>query len=188
MSQADVIAAFGKVSKAMAAASPMKGVFFPSPGKHVCILEDITFDGNSSTKIDGKDAPAMAIGFRYRLVEDPESPTNPRAFNGKMFYLPLDDSAYDAKPGKKGSKFGMDRDRFMGHLTTILGRDISDPSNMGSEFALVLQKLQEAKTSGAAITLEVETVTREYSYKDKDTGKDKEGVDRYELLTAKLSS
>ncbi len=183
----DVISAFSKVSKSMAQASPMKGVFFPPAGKHPSILEDIVYDVNSSTKHGGRDIPAMSVSFRYRLITDPESPQNPRAYNGKTFYLPLEDSAYDVAAGKKGSKFGMERDRFMGHLTTLLGREIPDPSQMGSEFALVLQNFAATKASGGSTTVEVDCNHRAYEFKDQKTGETVKGTDRYELLTAKLS-
>lgn len=154
--------------------------FFPSNGLHDCIVLKIDVSAGT-TKSNQVEVPCSVFEFEYQLLSDPESPKEPRSFKGKAFYLPHDSAQYSAPGAMKRTRFDIERDRFLGHIQVILGREV-DKNQVDSELQLVFTKVQASK-----VVVKVHTETKDYVIKQGERA-GQTGKDRQEYLTQLLSN
>lgn len=109
---------------------------------------------NGAPKVE---VPAAGITFHYQLIEDPDSPSGtPRSFKGRQFVIPAVPMSslpeMQGGHGKQQTRVRIEKERLMGHLTTLLG---SQPPQWQAGLQSVFQKLDAAAQRGAAVTVKL---------------------------------
>jgi hypothetical protein len=96
---------------------------WPEEGHHDCLILSLEANNDDTFFIDRENRiPATSFFFRYQLVEDPNSPDDPMRWRGAPFIFPHNPSSITAK--NKLDQIRISRDRFCGHLQTILGTKV----------------------------------------------------------------
>jgi len=118
---------FNSLNSAFANAQPDNGMgaggWWPAEGQHEVFVSSLTVRSSEYKMPDGQKVPGTDIVFRYQLINDTDSPNEPRSFDGSAFRLPQDTSILDDK-GRMRTEIEMRR--LKGHLQTILRRDVKD--------------------------------------------------------------
>lgn len=118
---------FNSLNSAFANAQPDNGMgaggWWPAEGQHEVFVSSLTVRASEYKMPDGQKVPGTDIVFRYQLINDTDSPNEPRSFDGSAFRLPQDTSILDDK-GRMRTEIEMRR--LKGHLQTILRRDVKD--------------------------------------------------------------
>lgn len=121
-----------------------------------CTETKFKFGGKSGSA--KQEVPAAGITFLYQLIDDPDSPSGtPRSFKGRQFIIPAVPmsslpEAEASRGGKQQTRVRIEKERLMGHLTTILG---VQPPRWEVGLQSVFEKLDAAAARGAAITLKL---------------------------------
>jgi hypothetical protein len=123
----NVKAMFNSLNNAFANAQPDNGMgaggWWPNEGQHEVFVSSLNVRASEYKMPDGQKVPGTDITFRYQLINDTDSPNEPRSFDGALFRLPQDTSVLDDK-GRMRTEIEMRR--LKGHLQTILRRDVKD--------------------------------------------------------------
>jgi len=105
----------------------------------------------------------------YRLTEDPDSPDEPRSWKGVPFYLLSDAELAKLPEDKKNGGLQQTRvrimaERFVGHLTCILGET---PADWQTGFAEAVAKIEAVQGQGGAVVAKA-LCTYDDHYKRRD--------------------
>ena len=100
--------------------------WWPGAGDHETFVTAMKVEQSGFRQSDGMEVPGFMVQFTYQLVEDAESPEEPRQFSGAPIRVPADAS----KVTQAGSKIKaeIETKRLKGHLETILGRTVDNSS------------------------------------------------------------
>jgi len=123
----NVKAMFNSLNTAFAQAQPDNGMgaggWWPAEGQHEVFVSSLNVRPSEYKLPDGQKVAGTEISFRYQLINDTDSPNEPRSFDGSAFRLPQDTSVLDDK-GRM--RVDIEMRRLKGHLQTILRRDVKD--------------------------------------------------------------
>lgn len=181
MSQVNVPMAFRNMASNLKNASPNTGEGFlgpwPAEGEHDNIINDISFN-EKATYFAGKDKiPAVGIQFHYTLVGAPGQPASPGTedkpftWRGKPMTFP---SVGYSDEDKSYISAKIDRDRFAGFFSVIMGR-MFNPDAFADELTALLTKIKGDTPVVARIKCEY----RNWTSKPKNPGEaPKTGVDK----------
>jgi len=176
---ADVMALFNNMNDAAAQAEVDQGLgrlgWWPPPGDHECILEDVAV-GKGEFRYFIGGAPNLLecaeVQFTFRLINDPDAPSDqPRTFRDRAFLLLTDpqvaslpETQDKARGGKQQTRARMEFGRFKGHCAAILG--LTEIPDIAVAIQEVLKAKAYADSGGSVIPLTVRCLYDEGERKD----------------------
>lgn len=104
------------------------GGVWPKAGLHKCFLNGIEIQPNTKFRMGQEEIDANSIRFVFQLCDDPERSV-PLTWSGESFDIPVNPGAITASNYKK--KYEISLQRLKGHLSTILGIDPSQVTDIG---------------------------------------------------------
>jgi hypothetical protein len=160
----NVKAMFNSLNNTFASVQPDNGMgaggWWPAEGQHEVFVSDINVRNSEYKLPDGQKVPGTDITFRYQLINDTDSPTEPRSFDGSPFRLPLDTSVLDDK-GR--IRVEIEMRRLKGHLQTILRRDVKD---IGTAIGDADNKIKGAEAVAVVVKCQYDNVNGKIYRKD----------------------
>jgi hypothetical protein len=162
-----VTAAFASMKSDLGAARPNTGGGrlgkWPAEGIHQCFVQGIETDEDAKLFVgrtnEGKilELDAVEYRFRFQLVEDPDSPDSPMEWGGAPFTFPL--NMGELKDQGKRQQVEIARDRFCGHLTMLVGKEVGTEGGLDEEDAL--EKAKALLNGDTHVIAEVECEYRQ---------------------------
>jgi hypothetical protein len=147
-----ISAMFAAQKAAFGDASPDTGVGglgeWPSEGEHDCYVLGLEINDKATYRFnDGQgqqiDLSATEFRFRYQLLNDDTNPDNPLVWGGAPFTFPENAGAVTAEGRRTG--LTIERNRFCGHLSTLLGSKVGTAD--GLDVADAIAKVSEILSS-----------------------------------------
>jgi hypothetical protein len=131
MANSKISAMFAAQKAAFGDANPDTGVGglgeWPAEGEHDCYVLGLEINEKATYRFqDGQgqqvELPATEFRFRYQLLNDQANPDNPLVWGGAPFTFPENAGAVTAEGRRTG--LTIERNRFCGHLSTLLGSKV----------------------------------------------------------------
>jgi hypothetical protein len=131
MSNAKISAIFASQKKTFGDAQPDTGVGglgeWPAEGEHDCYVLGLEVNEKATYRFNTDqgqqvELPATEFRFRYQLLNDETNPDNPLVWGGAPFTFPENAAAVTADGRRTGLQ--IERNRFCGHLSTLLGSKV----------------------------------------------------------------
>ena len=181
-----ISAMFAAQKKAFGDANPDTGIGglgeWPTEGEHDCYILGVDtsdkalyrFTNDQGQQIE---LPATEFRFRYQLLNDEANPDSPLVWRGAPFMFP-DNPALVTSEGRRTGLL-IERNRFCGHLSTLLGMKVGTAD--GLDVSDAFEKSAELLTSDKQV---VGTVRCQYR-KGKGTASDR--IYKTEFLNKLLS-
>jgi hypothetical protein len=131
MASSKISAMFASQKAAFGDANPDTGVGglgeWPTEGEHDCYV--LSLDVNEKASYRFQDAQGQQVEltatefrFRYQLLNDEANPDNPLVWGGAPFTFPDNAGSVTAEGRRTGLQ--IERNRFCGHLSTLLGTKV----------------------------------------------------------------
>lgn len=186
MASQKISALFASQKKAFGDANPDTGVGglgeWPAEGEHDCYVLNLEVNDKATYRFnDGQgqqvEIPAVEFRFRYQLVNDEANPDSPLVWGGAPFTFPDDAEKVTAEGRRTG--LTIERNRFCGHLSTLLGCKVGTAD--GLDVAEAIGKAQDLLGSDKQV---VATVRCQYR---KGKGNSASRVYKTEFLNKLLS-
>lgn len=163
MSTNEILDFFNNEALASAEPNTGRGAWRPAEGEYDVILEDLvlsqetfryTVPGPGGQKVK-KEAPAGGLTFKYRLIEDPESPDGtPRAFSGRTFQIPDGRVRGDSTlPDGQKERIRIQDERLMGHIKTLTGTTPSSAAGVSASIKNIRALLDTARSENRAVAV-----------------------------------
>jgi hypothetical protein len=137
----------------------------PDDGEYVAQVTGLNLNPKTVMGNKGATVPVTYASFSYKLVDDPLSPTDGRAFRGSLFSIIKAsdiDTAFEG--GQKQSK-EISKQQFIGALAAITGEK---PTDLGTS----MLQAKELFASATPPVVKLRVSTRKYPKKDGTTGSD----------------
>lgn len=187
MANQKMSALFAAQKKAFGDANPDTGVGglgeWPAEGEHDCYILALEINEKANYRFtDGQgqqvELPAVEFRFRYQLLNDETNPDNPMVWGGAPFTFP-DDAEKVTVDGRR-TGLTIERNRFCGHLSTLLGTKVGTAD--GLDVADAISKVSDLLGSDKQV---VGTVRCQYR---KGKGNSANRVYKTEFLNKILST
>jgi hypothetical protein len=187
MANSKISAMFAAQKKAFGDANPDTGVGglgeWPAEGEHDCYVLALEVNDKATYKFQDPqgqavELPATEFRFRYQLLNDETNPDSPLVWGGAPFGFPDDASRVTAEGRRTGLQ--IERNRFCGHLSTLLGTKVGTAD--GLDVADAIEKVISTLSSDKQV---VATVRCQYR---KGKGNSASRIYKTEFLNKLLSA
>lgn len=160
MASQKISAMFASQKAAFGDANPDTGVGglgeWPTEGEHDCYVLALEINEKANyrfTTDQGQqvELSATEFRFRYQLLNDETNPDNPLVWGGAPFTFPENAAAVTAEGRRTGLQ--IERNRFCGHLSTLLGCKVG--TSDGMDVANAIEKVMEILGSNKQVVATV---------------------------------
>lgn len=182
MSQVNVPLAFRNMSDNLRNANPNTGDGYlgpwPAEGEHDCIITDLTFNEKAKYFVKGTKEPieSPSAQFHYQVVGAPGTsgaPEDPMVWKGKpMVFPPVKYSEDD----KNFISAKIDRDRFAGFFSVIMGRKFN-ADTFGDDLLALITKIKGT----TPVICRIKAEYRPWTSKPKPGEEAKKGIDKQDF-------
>jgi len=186
MANSKISAMFASQKAAFGDANPDTGVGglgeWPTEGEHDCYVLGLEINEKATYRFSTDqgqqmEIPATEFRFRYQLLNDETNPDSPLVWGGAPFTFPDNAGSVTAEGRRTGLQ--IERNRFCGHLSTLLGTKVGTAD--GLDVANAVEKAVEILGSNKQV---VATVRCQYR---KGKGNSASKVYKTEFLNKLLS-
>ena len=148
MSNQKISAIFASQKKAFGDAQPDTGVGglgeWPAEGEHDCYVLALEVNEKATYRFNTDqgqqmELPATEFRFRYQLLNDDANPDSPLVWGGAPFTFPDNAEAVTAEGRRTGLQ--IERNRFCGHLSSLLGTKVGTAD--GLDIAAAIGKVMD---------------------------------------------
>jgi hypothetical protein len=148
MANDKISAMFAAQKAAFGDANPDTGVGglgeWPAEGEHDCYVLGLEINEKATYRFTDSQGQAVELSatefrFRYQLLNDESNPDSPLVWGGAPFTFPDTASAVTSDGRKTGLQ--IERNRFCGHLSTLLGTKVGTAD--GLDVANAIDKVNE---------------------------------------------
>lgn len=148
MANSKISAMFAAQKQAFGDANPDTGVGglgeWPTEGEHDCYVLGLEINEKATYRFSNDqgqqtELAATEFRFRFQLLNDVSNPDNPLVWGGAPFTFPDNASAVTAEGRRTGLQ--IERNRFCGHLSTILGTKVGTAD--GLDVATAIEKVSD---------------------------------------------
>jgi hypothetical protein len=187
MANSKISAMFAAQKSAFGDANPDTGVGglgeWPAEGEHDCYVLELAINDKATYRFNTDQGQQMELSatefrFRYQLLNDETNPDNPLVWGGAPFTFPENAGAVTADGRRTGLQ--IERNRFCGHLSTILGTKVGTAD--GLDIADAIEKVSNLLGSDKQVVC---TVRAQYR---KGKGNSASKVYKTEFLQKLLSA
>lgn len=187
MANLKISAMFAAQKAAFGDANPDTGIGglgeWPTEGEHDCYVLSLDINDKAQYRFTTEQGQQQEISatefrFRYQLLNDETNPDNPLVWGGAPFMFPDNPAAVTAEGRRTGLQ--IERNRFCGHLSTLLGTKVGTAD--GLDVAEAIERASEILSSDKQI---VATVRCQYR---KGKGNSASKVYKTEFLNKLLSA
>jgi|LauGreDrversion4_2_1035121.scaffolds.fasta_scaffold05916_3 hypothetical protein len=160
MASQKISAMFASQKAAFGDANPDTGIGglgeWPTEGEHDCYVLALEINEKANyrfTTDQGQqvELSATEFRFRYQLLNDETNPDNPLVWGGAPFTFPENAAAVTAEGRRTGLQ--IERNRFCGHLSTLLGCKVG--TSDGMDVANAIEKVMEILGSNKQVVATV---------------------------------
>lgn len=186
MANQKISAMFAAQKQAFGDANPDTGVGglgeWPAEGEHDCYVLALEINEKATYRFNTDQGQQVELAatefrFRYQLLNDETNPDSPLVWGGAPFTFPENAGAVTAEGRRMGLQ--IERNRFCGHLSTLLGSKVGTAD--GLDIATAIEKALETLGSNKQV---VATVRCQYR---KGKGNSASKVYKTEFLNKLLS-
>ena len=131
MANSKISAMFASQKQAFGDANPDTGIGglgeWPAEGEHDCYVLGLEINEKATYRFNTDQGQQVELSatefrFRYQLLNDDANPDSPLVWGGAPFTFPDNAGAVTAEGRRTGLQ--IERNRFCGHLSTILGNKV----------------------------------------------------------------
>jgi hypothetical protein len=160
MANQKISAMFASQKQAFGDANPDTGIGglgeWPLEGEHDCYVLSLDINEKATYRFTTdqglqQEIPATEFRFRYQLLNDETNPDSPLVWGGAPFTFPDNAASVTAEGRRTGLQ--IERNRFCGHLSTLLGTKVGTAD--GLEVADAIERVSNNLSSDKQVVCTV---------------------------------